>query len=197
MTSSHGKAELRAVLSIVGNWNCRIMFWEKCNCKRSVHTWWRTKMNQYLTQWLTQDVSVNCCSKAALTQILTWCSANENYFQNVTLPFNPLNKTDWAKPYRLYHIKLGNWAPIQYKDDIYQYRKSHCGDKTILRPSYLHNGISYTGKMSSLYCIGAPGSWLFNWIGSGQFGASFQQQYIVTGGYIHLNVTSWQGKLGF
>ena len=26
----------------------------------------------------------------------------------------------------------------------YQYRKSHCGNKTILRPSYLHNGISYT-----------------------------------------------------
>ena len=37
----------------------------------------------------------------------------------------------------------------------YQYRKSHCGDKTILRPSYLHNGISYTGKMTSLYWIGA------------------------------------------
>ena len=33
----------------------------------------------------------------------------------------------------------------------YQYRKSHCGDKTILRPSYLHNGISFTNKMSSLY----------------------------------------------
>ena len=28
----------------------------------------------------------------------------------------------------------------------YQYRKSHCGDKTVRRPSYLHNGISYTGK---------------------------------------------------
>ena len=27
----------------------------------------------------------------------------------------------------------------------YQYRKSHFGDQTILRPSYLHNGISYTG----------------------------------------------------
>ena len=27
----------------------------------------------------------------------------------------------------------------------YQHRKSHCGDKTIWRPSYLHNGISYTG----------------------------------------------------
>ena len=33
----------------------------------------------------------------------------------------------------------------------YQYRKSHCGDKTILPPSYLHNGISYTGKTTSLY----------------------------------------------
>ena len=33
----------------------------------------------------------------------------------------------------------------------YQHRKSHCGDKTILRPSYLHNGISYTGKTTSLY----------------------------------------------
>ena len=37
----------------------------------------------------------------------------------------------------------------------YQYRKSHHGDKTILRPSYLHNGISYTGKMASLYWIRA------------------------------------------
>ena len=33
----------------------------------------------------------------------------------------------------------------------YQYRKSHCGDKTVVRLSYLHNGISYTGKMASLY----------------------------------------------
>ena len=37
----------------------------------------------------------------------------------------------------------------------YQYRKSHCGDKTMLRPSYLHNAISYTGKMTSLYWIRA------------------------------------------
>ena len=37
----------------------------------------------------------------------------------------------------------------------YQYRKLHCGDKTILRPSYLHNGISYTGKTTSLYWIRA------------------------------------------
>ena len=37
----------------------------------------------------------------------------------------------------------------------YQYRKSHCGDKTILRLSYLHIGISYTGEMPSLYWIRA------------------------------------------
>ena len=37
----------------------------------------------------------------------------------------------------------------------YQYRKSHCGDKTILWPSYLHNGISYTGKMTYLYWMRA------------------------------------------
>ena len=37
----------------------------------------------------------------------------------------------------------------------YQYRKSHCGDKMVVRSSYLHNGISYTGKMSSLYWIRA------------------------------------------
>ena len=35
---------------------------------------------------------------------------------------------------------------IQYKMLSYQYRNSHCGDKTILLPSYVHNGISYTGK---------------------------------------------------
>ena len=36
----------------------------------------------------------------------------------------------------------------------YQYWKSHCGDKTVVRSSYLHNGISHTGKIS-LYWIRA------------------------------------------
>ena len=48
----------------------------------------------------------------------------------------------------------GAWFNI--KTTSYQCKKSHCGDKTILRPSYLHNGIPYTGKMSSLYWIRAP-----------------------------------------
>ena len=41
------------------------------------------------------------------------------------------------------------------KMSSYQYRKSHCGDKTVVRSSYLPNGISYTGKISSLYWIRA------------------------------------------
>ena len=49
--------------------------------------------------------------------------------------------------------RTGPWFNIRVSS--YQYRKSHCGDKTVVRSSYLHNGISYTGKMSSLYWIGA------------------------------------------
>ena len=52
-----------------------------------------------------------------------------------------------------WHYLTGGWFNI--KMTSYQYRKSHCGDKTILRPSYLHNEISYTGKMPSLYWIRA------------------------------------------
>ena len=46
-------------------------------------------------------------------------------------------------------LRPGPWFNI--KMSSYQYRKSHCGDKTVVRSSYLHNGISYTGKMTSLY----------------------------------------------
>ena len=46
-------------------------------------------------------------------------------------------------------------ALIQYKMTSYQYRKSHCDEQTILRPSYLQLGISFTGEMSSLYCMRA------------------------------------------
>ena len=57
---------------------------------------------------------------------------------------------------RISQIRLrgpGYWINIQMPS--YQHRKSHSGDKTILRTSYLHNGFPYTGKMTSLYCIGA------------------------------------------
>ena len=55
--------------------------------------------------------------------------------------------------YFVIKVVPGGWFNI--KMISYQYRKSHCGDKTILRPSYLHYGISYTGKMTSIYWIRA------------------------------------------
>ena len=56
----------------------------------------------------------------------------------------------------LLQTKLTETGPrFNIKMTSYQYRKTHCGDKTIFRPSYLHNGISYTDKMTSLYWIRA------------------------------------------
>ena len=47
----------------------------------------------------------------------------------------------------------GAWFNI--KIPSYQYRKSHCGDKMILCPPFLHNRVSHTGKMTFLYWIRA------------------------------------------
>ena len=68
------------------------------------------------------------------------------------------NKTyHWLGPATNHEAKSPG-PRFNIKMTSYQYRKSHCGDKTILRPSYLHNGISYTGKTTSLYWIGALGA---------------------------------------
>ena len=68
-----------------------------------------------------------------------------------------LTKSLWryhSQPPREWCLTARPWFNI--KMSSYQYRKSHCGDKTFVRrTSYLHNGISYTGKMSSLYWIRA------------------------------------------
>ena len=52
-------------------------------------------------------------------------------------------------------LRPGPWFNI--KMSFCQYRKSHCGDKTVVRSSYLHNGISYTGKMASFLLNQPPG----------------------------------------
>ena len=75
---------------------------------------------------------ISCYSCGA---ICNWCC--------MMLVINRLESEWWSGP--RFNIKISS----------YQYRKSHCGDKTILRPSYLHNGISHTGKITSLYWIRA------------------------------------------
>ena len=68
----------------------------------------------------------------------------------------PTHKPDNACGTDHWHCQscvTGPWFNI--KMSSYQYRESHCGDKTVVRSSCLHNGISYTGKISSLYWIRA------------------------------------------
>ena len=60
------------------------------------------------------------------------------------------------KGYSLPQLRLG--PPFSIKMLSYQYRKSHCGDKMLVRSSYLHNGISYTGKTAS-YLESGPRGW--------------------------------------
>ena len=54
----------------------------------------------------------------------------------------------------------------------YQYRKCHCGDKTVVGSSYLHNGISYASKMASLYWTNPQISSWFTLIWSDKSGTS-------------------------
>ena len=70
---------------------------------------------------------------------------------------NQLQSLEWINESMISSMDQAESTGPQFniKTISYQYRKSHCGDKTILRPSYLHNGISYTGKTTSLYWIRA------------------------------------------
>ena len=49
-------------------------------------------------------------------------------------------------------IAVSSWALIQYKDDIFPFNENLTVEiKAVVRSSYLHNGISYAGKMASIY----------------------------------------------
>ena len=48
-------------------------------------------------------------------------------------------------------ISHAHWGPSQYKERISGYADFHYKDKAIVRPSYLYNWNSYTGKTTSLY----------------------------------------------
>ena len=62
-----------------------------------------------------------------------------------------MNPSNWQGTVN--SVDPGPWFNIEMSS--YQNRKSDCGDKTVVRSSYLHKGISYTGKMTSLYWIRA------------------------------------------
>ena len=67
----------------------------------------------------------------------------------------------------------GPWFNIKMLS--YQYRKSYCGDKTVVRSSYLPNGIFYTGKMTSLYWIRVL---VKDWLASRTFSLKLRPKWI-------------------
>ena len=84
------------------------------------------KNNRVISRFDSIDGSAQDSSNsiANMLELPQYCAKPFVWCNNILIQFSP-----------------GPWFNI--KMTSYQYRKSHCGDKTILRPSYLHNGISY------------------------------------------------------
>ena len=57
----------------------------------------------------------------------------------------PMSKIRWSWDHLIFNMGI-------------QYRKYHCGDKTVIRSSYLHNGFLILVRYH-LYIEMAPGSW--------------------------------------
>ena len=85
----------------------------------------------------------------------------------------------------------------------YQYWKSNCGDKTVVRSSYLHNVISYTGKKTSLYWLRTLGfmfigTFFYNHINQLEISAhSFTVIKVEGNKSINLSHCPWQICTGF
>ena len=94
----------------------------------------------------TSDASWWHQSGSTLAQVMVWCVMEHS--NCLYLCWLTISSMDFYGTH-LTPILPGPWFNI--KMSSYQYRKSHCGDKMVVRSSYLHNGISYTGKMASLY----------------------------------------------
>ena len=116
---------------------------------------------QFLT-WISQLWDwTRSCNENVLTDLETglWYKDQSVYAPNQWKTMLHWNvDSHWPGAYRKVSLLvlflsscLAGWNNI--KMPSYQYRKSHCGGKTVSRPSYLHNGISYTGKTASVFWI--------------------------------------------
>ena len=90
-----------------------------------------------------------------LIEILTFS------FKEMRLKLSPVKWQPFCLGLNVFmaHIILGPPATyhpgpwFNFKISSHQYRKFRCGDNTVIRSSYLHNKIPYTGKTASLYWI--------------------------------------------
>ena len=63
------------------------------------------------------------------------------------------------------------------KMSSYQCRKFHCGDKTVVKSSYLRNGISFTDRTTSLHYIRTqdPNKDLYGWLSISMWSGIFMK----------------------
>ena len=109
-------------------------------------------LQQILITWINKENSLWRDCVIILSVCCVWCGL---LYLTVTLKHTLdnqlMNCSTCIVASRSCLSLTGPWFNI--KKSSYQYRKSHCGDKTVVRSSYLHNEISYTGKMASFYWI--------------------------------------------
>ena len=86
------------------------------------------------------------------------------------------------------------WAPSQYKDGLSRDRNCHDKGKAVVRPSYLYNGNSYTGKTTSILRW-APGPWFNIKMLSYQYRGSHCGDKTVVRSSYHHNGISYTGKI--
>ena len=51
------------------------------------------------------------------------------------------------------YSEMAPWALIQYKGVTLPVWEIHCEDEIVIRSSYIHNGISYVGKLDGIFIL--------------------------------------------
>ena len=103
--------------------------------RETLYTWWSLVVSFYC-----RDRSTSTETGAAVPGTPKLLRL---FHDLLLLSETPNNHPEYRAPGPRFNIKMSS----------YQYRKFHCGDKTVVRSFYLHNGISYTGKIASFYWI--------------------------------------------
>ena len=102
--------------------------------------------NEYMHTLSYDHPQIGSMNHFPLSRVRTWNSGIP------CMSLYGLNNCYWLRHIHCSHLQVaiaGGWFSIKMAS--YKYSKSHFRDEKILRPSYPHNGISYTGEMASLY----------------------------------------------
>ena len=121
-----------------------------------------------LKNWQLNYLFKSLCSPANNSGKINAPHSRHLWEESISDQWIPLTKGQSCR--ERFHVIMSSWHDemlrpsgpwFNIKMSSYQYRNSHCGDKTVVRSSYLRHGISYTGKMSS-YIESGP-RWCWNW----------------------------------